>query len=93
MKITLKQAKKIIKNTNGRFFTVAFVKRTNNQIRVMNARLGVSKNVKGIGHRFDPASKGLIQVWDAQKGEHRFVPEESILWIRANGERYNVEFS
>ena len=63
--LTLEQ---FIKDTaSGKIFTVEFVKRTNNEMRVMTARRGVTKGVKGVGQAFNPAEYNLLTVYDMQK--------------------------
>ena len=44
----------VLKATQGKFFTVVFVKK-DGTTRVMNARLGVSKHLKGGQSTLDPA--------------------------------------
>jgi len=54
-----------IKDTKGAFFTVTFVKK-DGTTRTMNARLGVTRYLKGGELPYDPKPKGLLPVWDAQ---------------------------
>ncbi len=64
-KLTLKE---FIENTsNGQTFTVEFVKRGDGTLRVMNARRGVKKGVKGVGMAYNPADYSLLGVYDMQK--------------------------
>jgi hypothetical protein len=69
MNITAKTALELIEmnRDKGTAFSVTFVKRTNGEIRTMNARFGVSKGVKGVGLSYDPASKNLLGVCDMAK--------------------------
>lgn len=57
----------IEKTSDGRIFTVDFVKRTDNTMRTMSCRRGVKKGVKGVGQSYDPAAKNLLTVYDMQK--------------------------
>lgn len=57
----------IEKTSDGRIFTVDFVKRGNGSIRTMSARRGVSKGVKGVGQAYDPKAYNLLTVYDMQK--------------------------
>lgn len=70
----MKHAKlaRMIRATKGKVFTATFTKK-DGTVRRMNARLGVRKNVKGVGLKFKPADKGLITVFDMQKDEHRMI--------------------
>jgi len=74
---------------NGRFFGVRFVKRTDGSIRHMVARTGVASPLTPTSQprTWDPASKGLLQVWDVHKRAYRLIPAESILEIHAGGQR------
>lgn len=53
--------------SDGRIFSVDFVKRTDNSLRTMSCRRGVSKGVKGVGQSYDPKAKNLLTVYDMQK--------------------------
>lgn len=55
------------KTSNGQIFSVDFVKRTDQTMRTMSARRGVSKGVKGVGMAYDPKAKNLLTVYDMQK--------------------------
>lgn len=61
-----------IRATKGKIFTARFIKK-DGSVRVMNARTGVRKGVKGIGLKFSPENKGLATVFDVSKKEHRFI--------------------
>jgi hypothetical protein len=52
---------------SGQIFSVDFVKRTDNTMRTMSCRRGVTKGVKGVGQSYDPAKKQLLTVYDMQK--------------------------
>lgn len=63
--MTLKEF--IDQTSDGRIFTVDFVKRTDNTLRTMSCRRGVKKGVKGVGQAYSPAEKNLLTVYDMQK--------------------------
>lgn len=89
--ITPEEAGKMVKNyRGGRFFSVTFTKRTDGRTRVMNCRKGVSKDVKGEGHRYNVEEKGLVCVRDVQKQGFRMIPLESIRRIKMEGKEYQV---
>lgn len=107
MQITLRNAISLIEGIpNGRIFTVEFVKRGDGSLRKMNCRKGVRKGINGKGRNFDPASKGLIGVFDMKIAQrvvglrnkgvpvaddgHRMISMEGIRTLVANGERYEV---
>lgn len=58
--------------TNGKFFSVSFIKK-DGTTRKMTARLGVKKNIKGIGMKYDPSEKNLIVVFDVHKKAYRMI--------------------
>ena len=76
---------------DGRIFSVLFVKRTNGELRRMVARLGVKKNIKGIGLPFNPTANNLIVVWDIIKCAYRMISCESIITLKHHGQI--LEFS
>jgi len=67
----------------GRFFTVKFVKRTDGQIRTMNARLGVTKHLQGGTQGYDPKAHNLITVWDAQAKDYRSINLETVFALES----------
>lgn len=73
---------------NGKIFTVEFVKRTTGETRVMNCRLGVQKNLVGVGHKFNPSEKNLLCVFDMQKESYRFISLENLISLKLNGKKY-----
>jgi hypothetical protein len=58
--------------TNGKFFSVSFIKK-DGTTRKMTARLGVKKNIKGVGLKFNPTEKNLIVVFDVHKKAYRMI--------------------
>lgn len=58
--------------TNGKFFSVSFIKK-DGTTRKMTARLGVKKNLKGVGLKFDPSENNLIVVFDVHKKAYRMI--------------------
>jgi hypothetical protein len=78
----------IIYGTKGKFFRVEFTKRTTGENRIMNARLGVKKHLKGGDRAYSPISKDLVCVFDMDKLEYRSIPLEAIKKIRFAGTTY-----
>ena len=86
-KITKDEARQLVKNYKGsQFFTVTFVKRSTGETRVMNCRKGVTKDVKGVGHKYNVADKNLICVRDVQKEAFRMIALENIKEIVINSQ-------
>ena len=76
-----------IKDTKGAFFTVTFVKK-DGTTRTMNSRLGVTRYLKGGELPYDPAEKGLLPVFDAQKGAYRMINIPTIISAKIGHEEY-----
>lgn len=88
--MTTDQAAKTILQSNGKIFTVTFIKRTTNEVRVMNCRLGVVKHLKGGELAYDPASHKLINVYDMLKKQYRSIAIEGIQQLTINGETHTI---
>lgn len=58
--------------TNGKFFSVSFIKKDGTE-RKMTARLGVKKDIKGVGLKFNPTERNLIVVFDIHKRAYRMI--------------------
>lgn len=67
--------------TNGKFFSVSFIKK-DGTTRKMTARLGVKKNIKGVGLKFNPTEKNLIVVFDVHKKAYRMINLLTILTFK-----------
>lgn len=67
--------------TNGKFFSVSFIKK-DGTTRKMTARLGVKKNIKGVGLKFNPSEKNLIVVFDVHKKAYRMINLSTILTFK-----------
>lgn len=72
------KVEELLRSTGGRIFTVVFQKRTTGEMRVMNARLGVQKHLKGGTQAYDPAERKLLTVFDMQKKGYRMIDLNSV---------------
>lgn len=63
-------------------FTILFIRKADNQERLMNCRRGVGIGVTGNGRA---KSANTITVWDLQKQEHRSFGIERVLEIKGAG--------
>ena len=100
IKVTRESAVKIILETkaDGTFFSVKGIKRETGEIRYFKScRGGVAKYVTGKGMAYDPATKGLISVWEAGnteekdgKDKYRLIAIEGILEVQSAGVIYEV---
>lgn len=75
-----------IKKTNGRIFSVTFVKK-DGSVRKMTARLGVKKDLKGVGLGFNPTAKQLVVVFDMHKSAYRMINLQTIITFKHESKR------
>ena len=87
--ITLENAEKLIRSTNGSIFTVSFHK-VDGSLREMNCRLGVKKNLKGKGLAFDPSEHDLLTVFDMQKDAYRMIRLSAMRFLKVDGESFVI---
>jgi hypothetical protein len=80
---------KIIKEQEGKAVTVTFIKRTNNEKRVMNCRLGVKKHLKGGTLKYNPKDYDLLTCYDLQKKDYRCISLDAVLEVVAAGVTYS----
>ena len=77
----------IINNTNGKFFSITFVKK-DGTIRKATARTGVRKGVKGVGMNYNATDKGIRILWVCDAENFRAIKLNSILGIKFKGKNY-----
>lgn len=70
---------------DGRFFSVTFIKRTTGESRHMQARLGVTKRLKGGAKQYDDAGKNLLTVFSTDANGYRSIPIDLIQSITVKG--------
>ena len=73
---------------DGKFFGVEFVKRTTGEMRQMQARIGVTKHLKGGAKKFDDASKNLLTVFSMDANGYRSIPIDAIQSLTVKGTIY-----
>ncbi len=88
--ITPQQAVLLMERSKGRIFSVAFIKRTTGDLRVMTCRKSVKKGVNGKGLKFDPLKKSLMTVFDMHKAAWRSININTLQAISINGEKFFV---
>ena len=86
--MTLQEFKKSAKD--GKIFTVTFTKK-NGEKRVMNARLGVKKHLRGGELKFDAEGRNLLPVFDVQKRGYRMINFNTVEKIVMNGKTVLVK--
>jgi hypothetical protein len=81
------------KVSDGKIFSVTFIKRTTGELRLMVARTGVDRREPGSrGRVWQDEEKGVLTVWDVQKGAYRCIPLENVREVKHHGkvEEINV---
>jgi hypothetical protein len=79
-----------IQAAGPRLFSVDFHKRVDATLRHMVCRTGVRVGLVGGKSTYDPASHGLVLVWDVQKRAHRTIPLEGILVLATRRRKWRV---
>jgi len=87
--ITKNTAKKLIEESNGKIFTVTFIKK-DGSLREMNCRLGVKQHRKGGELAYDPKKYNLIVVFDLQKMNYRMINALTIKQLNINSQKFTV---
>ena len=80
---------KIISYNSGRIFSVKFTKKDGSE-RKMVCRKGVKKGLTGGGAKYNPIERGLIAVYDVQKGAYRSVNFDTLQEFKMGGISYKV---
>ena len=76
---TKREIADLIFNTDGRFFTVTFKKKSNGEIRTLTGRLGVTKHLKGGEKSYSDEEKNLITVYDTGVEGYRCFGIETLI--------------
>ena len=81
--MNIKRIREILEATNGRAFTVTFMKK-DGTIRTMNCRTGVKKHLKGgastIAHK-----PNLMSVWDLKSEGYRSINLSTVINAKVDG--------
>tara|TARA_R100000789_G_C2991995_1_gene146368 strand:+ start:609 stop:926 length:318 start_codon:yes stop_codon:yes gene_type:complete len=78
----------VLAKTNGKFFSVTFIKRTDGSKRKMLCRTGVKKYTNGEGLKYSPNDKGLIPVYSLHDKGYRSIPINGIVSFTAYGTEF-----
>jgi hypothetical protein len=87
--LTKEQLRYVLNTSKGKIMTIVYRKK-NGEIRVINTRTGVKKNIKGTGLKYDPAKYGYVILWDIRKGNYRTVNPETASKLVSQGKTYNI---
>lgn len=73
---------------DGRFFSVSFIKRTTGDLRTMQARMNVTKHLKGGVKPYSDKSKNLLTVFSVDANGYRSIPIDAIQSMKVKGQTY-----
>jgi len=76
--------------SSGKIFSANFTK-ANGSERVINCRIGVQKNLKGVGIKYDTRKAHNLIVWDMNAEGYRTIKTDRLNWIRVQGAEYNFK--
>ena len=80
---------KEIRGTKGKIFVCRFRKK-DGTVRVMRARVGVTKGITGEGLAFTPREKGVKPVWDVEKHAWRMVNYETMSYFKCGSTEIEI---
>ena len=89
MKISRVKVEGLVKSTKGHFFGVTFVKK-DKTTRTMNARLGVTRFLKGGRNNVVKPDNSYVTVWDRHKRGYRTLNLKTVKELHINGNKYKV---
>lgn len=73
--------------SSGKIFSANFTKADGSE-RVMSCRVGVQKNLKGVGLKYDRRKAHNIIVWDMNANGYRTIKTDRLNWIQIEGDKY-----
>lgn len=76
--------------STGKIFSANFTKADGSE-RTMSCRVGVRKNLKGVGLKYDASKAHNIVVWDMNANDYRTIKTDRLNWIKIEGEKYNFD--
>ena len=85
-KLSQEEIRAEIEKSEGKIFSVKFIKRTTGEERHMLCRIGVVSYLKGGKLSYDPKEKNLVTVFDMVKKAYRSIPIESIFDLKIKGQ-------
>ena len=82
------QIRDFIQSSNGRFFSAEVFKADGTR-RVFDARIKVSKGVKGVqvGRKAQDLRNGIVTVYDLIAKGFRCIKLENVIWVQVAGEK------
>lgn len=86
--MTRQEAVDWIRATNGRLFSIKFIKRSTGSVREMTCRIGVKRDLSQDPDKskiVDFKSAALIPVFDMQADAYKSIPVEGITEVKIDG--------
>jgi len=90
LKHTLTDSIAIRELLGDKIFGVKFIKK-NGELRSMQARLGVAKNLTGGGLKYNPDDRNNLIVYDMNKKGYRTIKVDAIQELTCKGKTYNLK--
>jgi hypothetical protein len=79
----------LLKDTDGKFVSVEFVKK-DGSLRQLTGRFGVTKHLKGGENKTVKASNSYMTIYDTQNAGYRTINLETIKTVKCGGVTYEV---
>lgn len=79
----------LLKETNGKFVSVEFVKK-DGSVRHLTGRFGVTKHLKGGVNKTVESCNSYMTIYDTQNSGYRTINLETIKKVKFGGEVYEV---
>jgi hypothetical protein len=73
--------------STGKIFSANFTKK-NGEERTINCRVGVQKDLKGVGLQYDRRKARNLIVWDMNAKGYRTIKTDALNWIKIEGDTY-----
>jgi hypothetical protein len=91
IKISKKEAVRLIGSTKGHIFKAVFRKRSDGRLRRIICRLGVKKYITGKGMNYNPKDYKLLTVFDMIKQEYRMISLDSLMLLIIDGKKHLIK--
>lgn len=77
--------------SDGKIFSITFIKRTTGLSRTMCARRGVTRHLVGGALSYNPSDHGLMTVFDLEKRAYRTVPLDAVISLQHHGKTEMID--
>ncbi len=76
--------------SDGKVFSVQFIKRSTGELRKMRCRTGVKKHLKGGTKAYSTKVHDLLTVFDMDKKGYRSIPVDAIQRLCVGGQSFSL---